>query len=90
MANITQPANIPAAAKPDIKDVCATVGPQVLGAKWPAGVDPANLTAAQVAQVFELVTREFWRQQVQAYKAHLAAEAARQQAITATEADPFI
>lgn len=89
MPNITTPANIPAAVKPDIKAVCAAIGPQVLGDKWPAGLDAANLTTAQVGQVFELVTREFWRQQVQAHKAHTAAEAARQQAIADTAADPF-
>lgn len=90
MANITTPANIPAAAKPDIKAVCAAIGPNVLGDKWPAEItDPAAMTPAQVGQVFEAVTREFWRQQVQALKANLAAEEARQAALTTSVADPF-
>lgn len=89
MANITTPAGIPAAAKPDIKDVCATIGPAVLGDRWPAGLDPKNLTNTQVGQIFELVTRSFWHQQVVAFKANAAAEAARQTAITASAADPF-
>lgn len=89
MAALTNPANIPAAAKPDVAAVVAAIGPGVLGTRWPAGLVPANLTAQQVGQVFELVTREFWRAQIQAHKANAAAEAARQTAIAATEADPF-
>lgn len=89
MAAITNPANIPTAVRADIKAVCQAIGPLVLGEKWPDELDPANLTAAQVGQVFEAVTREFWRQQVQAHKANAAAETARQEAIAATTADPF-
>ena len=89
MADITVPANIPAAVRTDLQPVLQVIGPQVLGDRWPEGVDPANLDNAQLGQVFELVTREFWRQQIQAYKANLAAEAARQTAIAANEADPF-
>lgn len=89
MASITNPNNIPAAVKADLKEVCAAIGPTILGDGWPAGVDPAAMTAAEVAQVFELITREFWRQQIQGHKAAVAAEVARQAAVDATTADPF-
>lgn len=89
MANITTPANIPAAAKPGVAEVCAKAGPVILGQKWPEGLDPAALTNAQVGQVFELITREFWRQQVQGLKAAAAAEAARQAEAAKYDADPF-
>lgn len=89
MANITTPANIPAAVRPNIAAVCEQIGPTVLGDRWPANLDPANLTAQQVGQVFELVTREFWRQQIQGLKAMEAAKAARQAAITEHSTDPF-
>lgn len=89
MAKITNAASIPASMQGDLKAVIRSIGPAVLGAKWPEGVDPANLTNAQLAQVFEQVTREFWTQQIQAYKANEAAEVARQKVISESSADPF-
>lgn len=89
MANITDPTSIPTALRPDLKALLVTVGPQVLGDNYPATADPENLTNAELATVFELVTREFWRQQIQAHKANEAAEAARLAAVESSAADPF-
>ena len=89
MASITNPANIPAKVRDDLKDVLRSIGPAVLDDRWPADVDPENLTNTELAQVFEQVTREFWRQQIQAHKAEVAAAAARASALESSNADPF-
>lgn len=89
MASITVPANIPADLRPRIRAVCAAIGPNMLQGRWPEGMDPANLTAAQVGQLFELLTREMWREQVQRFEAERAAQAAREQATAAATVDPF-
>lgn len=87
MADITVPANIPQAAQADVKAAIVAIGKHVLGARYPVGYDPANLSQAQVANLFELLTREFWRREIAAVKANAFAEAARVAA--ASEPDPF-
>lgn len=89
MPKLTNPGAIPSGLHEDLKAVLCTIGPQVLGEKFPQDVDPENLNNAQLAQVFELVTREFWRQQIQARKANEAAEKARVAVLQTSEEDPF-
>lgn len=89
MAKLTNPGAIPNKLNADLKALLKNIGPQVLGDKFPADVDPENMTNPQLGLVFEEVTKEFWRQQIQAHKANEAAEQARQQAIAENEADPF-
>jgi hypothetical protein len=89
---ITNPANIPAAQKPHVKAACEAIGPVLLTDRYPkdaAGQPKATLTNAEVGEVFEAITREFWRQQIQGVRANAAAEAARLAAVAAHAADPF-
>ena len=92
MADITNAGSIPVAKRDTIKAVCVQIGPQLVPAVYPVdgNGDPlTSLTNAQAATVFEHITRKFWRDQITAYEAQQAAEAARQQAITDNSADPF-
>lgn len=76
----------------DIKHVCQTIGPQILGNLYPTnsdGTPKETLTSDEAKWVFEHVTREFWRQQVEAVKVAEATEVARLETIEATSSDPF-
>jgi len=93
MADITNTGSIPTGKRAAIKAVVEKIGPQVVPDKYPKEADgttpKATLSAAEANVVFEQVTREFWRQQLEAHEANAAAEAARQAAIAANTADPF-
>lgn len=93
MPNITTPINIPASVRPHIKMVCEAIGPTILGDRYPKdpeGNFKINLSNVEVGEIFEAITREFWRQQIQAYRATIAAETARQAIIIETTTDPFV
>ena len=93
MADITNPSNIPTAKRAAFKAVLERIGPMLIPTKYPKEADgttpKASLSAAEANAVFEQVTREFWRQQLEAHEAVAAAEAARQAAVDANAADPF-
>lgn len=89
MANITNADNIPTATRAEISELVAAIGPNVLGDNWPEGVDASSMTKTQMAQIFELITREFWRQQLVAYKADMAAQEIRNSILSAESSDPF-
>lgn len=76
----------------NIKKVCQTIGPQILGNRYPANSDGSpkdKLTDNETREVFERVTREFWRQQVEAVKVMEATEYARRQTVESISDDPF-
>lgn len=92
MANITDPAAIPAAKQDEIKEVLVLIGPQLVPDVYPLDVDDNPVTSldnAQAILVFEHVTRKFWNDQIRANEADKAAQAAREAALTANASDPW-
>lgn len=89
MADITNPANIPVAFRPSIAAAIEDRGQDLLGDRWPATYDPANLTNAQLANVFELLTRDFWRRLAADARMAQQLEATRLAVLAAQAADPF-
>jgi hypothetical protein len=89
---LTDPSAIPAGKRPIIKEVVMQIGPQILGNKFPQvdGAPATDLTTQEVGEVFEKITREFWRQNIAAFEAEKAATVARDQAIEANKDDPFV
>lgn len=94
--NLTNPGAIPSGKNDSIKAVCLRHGPQLLGDRFPTVTDddgnttPAtSLTKKQLGEVFEQITREFWRQQIEAEEVQQAAEAAAAEARIANATDPF-
>ena len=93
MAAITNPANIPTGKRAAVSAVCVAIGPKIVPGMFPKEVDGSfktTLTTAETGNVFEAVTREFWRQQIEALEAKAAAEAARLASVAANAADPFV
>lgn len=96
MPNITDPKSIPASKRDTIKAVCERHGPNLLGDRYPVTTDAdgntvpkTGLTNAEAANVFEQITREFWRQQIEAEEVQQAAEAAAATARDQNKEDPF-
>lgn len=88
MAKITQLSNV----LPDIKKVCQTIGPQILTNRYPANPDGSpkeRLTDTEAKEVFENITHEFWRQQIEAIKVAEATETARRRTVDSISNDPF-
>lgn len=88
MAKITQLPNV----LPDIKKVCQTIGPQILANRYPAnpdGTPKETLTNDETKEVFENITREFWRQQIEAVKVAEATETTRRRTVDSISNDPF-
>lgn len=80
---------IPMDLHEDLRFICADIGPQLLGDRFP-GTPGEELTQAQCDESVDLITREFWRQQLAGYRANKAAEEARQAAAAQTAEDPFV
>jgi len=93
MADITTPANIPTGKRAAVKAVVERIGPQIIPNLYPKEADgttpKAILSAGEANAAFEQITREFWRQQIEAYEVNAAAEAARVAAVAANAGDPF-
>jgi len=94
--NLTNPAAIPAGKRASIVAVCERQGPTVLGDRYPSVDDgsgnmvpKSGLSTAEAVDVFEQITREFWRQQIEAEEVTAAAEAAAAVARADNAADPF-
>jgi hypothetical protein len=92
---ITNAAGIPTAKRPTIKAICIKHGP-ALDPAYPTEDDgqgnqvpKTDLTNAETAEVFEQITRKFWRDLITGHEAEEAAEAARLAAVGANAADPF-
>ncbi len=88
---LTNPTAVPAGKKATVKAICETHGPNLLGDAYPQvdGVPKDTLTQAEVAEVFEHITRKFWRDLIAAHEADAAATTARDTALAANAGDPF-
>lgn len=89
---VTDPSAIPANKRDTIKAICVTHGPRLLPDRYPTdaeGQPKTTLTNAEAAQVFEHITRKFWRDLIVQHEADAAAESARRAAIEGNATDPF-
>lgn len=89
---ITNPSGIPAQFLDDLRETLQAVGPRVAPDVYPVdgnGNPETALNNQQAAQLFEVITRRFWRDQIRSHKAQQAAEQARETAIGAVGDDPF-
>ena len=76
----------------EIKLVVAAIGPQVVPKVFPKDEDDQPktvLTDEETLDVFEAVTREFWRQQVEAHQGEIAAQTAREAVAQQYKTDVF-
>lgn len=89
---ITNPENIPLPLRAAVEQLIVNRGPQLIPDKFPKRTDgnyAEVLSNQELAQMFELITRRFWRNQLRSYQAQVAAEAARQQVEGGVAEDPF-
>jgi len=97
MADITNPSAIPAGQKDDLKRLMVQYGPSLNNYPVDGNGDPKDtLTDGEAAQVFEHLTRRYWRMLLKDQAVDDAREDVRQQqldaklaALAAHEADPW-